>query len=122
LVFSEILRNERAETFLKKIVYELETSRSMIQKELEIKFIPFSYPFGLYNWKTKSLVRQSGYSCALGFGNIISNTCMTDHHELKREKITHSTSMDDFKKLVNVNYDFIRKINSIIKKYPVFSK
>lgn len=105
-----------------EIVYELETSRSMIQKELAIKFIPFSYPFGLYKGKTKSLVRQSGYSCALGFGNIISNTCMTDHYELKREKITRATKIDDFKKLVNVNYDFIRKIKSIIKKYHVFSK
>ena len=103
-------------------VYELETSRNMIQKELAIKFIPFSYPFGLYKGKTKSLVRQSGYSCALGFGNIISNTCMADHYELKREKITRATTINDFKKLVNVNYDFIRKIKSIIKKYPVFSK
>jgi len=103
-------------------VYELETSRNMIQKELAIKFIPFSYPFGLYKGKTKSLVRQSGYSCALGFGNIISNTGMDDHYELKREKITRATTIDDFKKLVNVNYDFIRKIKSIIKKYPVFSK
>ena len=95
---------------------ELEISKNIIQKELGTKSIPFSYPFGLYDEKIKGFVRRAGYTCAVAFGNIISNTGFVDPFELKREKITRATTMDEFKKLVNINYDFTRKIKSIIKK------
>ena len=93
--------------------YELEESRRILKTLSETDFYALAYPFGLFDKRVKDAVRETKYDCALCFGNTLSNTRLTDVFELKREKITNSTCLDEFARVVDVRNDFVRKIKSL---------
>jgi len=45
--------------------YEIEQSKKVIEKNLDQKLIPFSYPNGIYNSNIIKLVRKYNFSCAV---------------------------------------------------------
>jgi len=93
----------------KNLCYELEESRELLKRRLGLTFFSLAYPFGMFDERVKQAVRQSGYDCALCFGNVLSNTRATDPFEMKREKLLNHMSMDDFSYIVTVKNDLPRK-------------
>ena len=94
--------------------YELEESRRILTHRLGISFCALAYPFGMFDERIKEASRKSHYDCGLCFGNILSNTSLTDHFEMKREKILNSTSLNDFGRLADVRKGFVRKVRQLI--------
>lgn len=94
-----------------ELSYELNASKKYLSERLGTKFSSLAYPFGMFNDKVQQAARNSGYDCALCFGNVLSNSRYTDRFEMKREKILRTTSIDQFRRLINVRYDFTRKIS-----------
>lgn len=100
----------------RQLEYELGESRTILARKLGLSFFPFSYPFGLFDQTIKERVKQAGYHCALCFGNVLSNSVVTDHFEMKREKILHGMTLDEFAKLVDTRNDLSRKLNRMFPK------
>lgn len=90
--------------------YELEESKRALATRLGTSFHALAYPFGMYDARVKRVARNLGYDCALGFGNVGSNTRMTDRLEMKREKLTSDMTMEDFAYLTDVGNDVPRKL------------
>jgi peptidoglycan/xylan/chitin deacetylase (PgdA/CDA1 family) len=99
-----------------QLTYELHKSRSILAKKLGVTFFPFAYPFGLFNETIKAQVKSAGYHCALCFGNVLSNSAVTDHFELKREKILHATEIEEFARLADTRNDLWRKMKRMFNK------
>jgi len=93
---------------------ELNESRKILEYDLGFTFFPLAYPFGMFDNRVKHNARDSGYDCGLCFGNTLSNTRSTDIFEVKREKVLRSTSLCEFSKLIDVKYDFRRKVKYLL--------
>jgi peptidoglycan/xylan/chitin deacetylase (PgdA/CDA1 family) len=89
---------------------ELTRSRDIIAEKLKPNTMALAYPFGLYDDRVKQQTIAAGYDCALGFGNVMSNTYATDLYELKREKVLSRTGIEEFKRITDVRHDFYRKV------------
>lgn len=106
----------------KTLRFELEESMRILKTRLGLKFLPFAYPFGMFNEQVQNLVRETGYDCGLCFGNILSNASNTDRFELKREKILNGTGISDFEKLIDVKNDFFRKTRDGVNRRLPFNR
>ncbi|WP_243373860.1 polysaccharide deacetylase family protein [Geotalea sp. SG265] len=100
----------------RQLDYELGKSKSILERRLGLTFFPFAYPFGLFDQTIKENVKKAGYHCALCFGNVLSNSAVTDHFEMKREKILHGTTLKEFARMVDTRNDFIRKVKRMFFK------
>jgi len=95
--------------------YELNESRMILKERLGLRFHALAYPFGMFDNRVKTAARQSGYDCALCFGNVISNTKDTDPFEMKREGIINTISLRDFARLVDIRNDFSRGAKELMR-------
>jgi peptidoglycan/xylan/chitin deacetylase (PgdA/CDA1 family) len=93
-----------------ELEYELDESISILTQRFGYNFQPFAYPFGMFDERVKEAVIRAGYNCSLCFGNVLSNTSETGLFELKREKLLNSTTLVDFSRKINTNYDLFRKV------------
>lgn len=92
-----------------KLRQELRVSKQFLNEVLGVEFSTLAYPFGMFDDRVQQAVIDTNYDCALCFGNILSNSRYTRSYEMKREKILSSTSLEDFRNLINVKNDFYRK-------------
>lgn len=102
-------------TFMDKrsLERELRESKQILNGKLRTRFSALAYPFGLFNEKVEQETASAGYDCAVCFGNVLSNSRYVSPFQLKREKILNTTTLDQFERLIDVRYDFVRKV----KKY-----
>lgn len=75
-----------------------------------------AYPYGLVDVGVRDLVAASPYAGALCFGSILSNWAKTDRFMLKREKILSTTSLHDFRRLIDPSYDLGRAVKAVLAK------
>lgn len=96
--------------------YELVQSKRLLTERLGEDFHALAYPFGMFDERVKLAARESGYHCAVCFGNILSNTRNTDPVEMKREKLLTHFSADDFAYIANVKNDLARKTTHLLRR------
>ncbi len=98
-----------------RLSYELNASKRYLNERLGTKFSTLAYPFGMFDERVKRAAMNAGYACCVCFGNILSNSKYTSLSEMKREKILASTSLDEFRALINIKNDLPRKIRHHLK-------
>lgn len=102
------LTTEQAE---EEICGSLQHLRAHFRQE----FMPFAYPYGQYNSATAAQVKQAGFDCACGYGDILGNSRLTDPYLLRRESIVQTTDLREFSRKLDPGRDAARKLKSLIR-------
>ena len=79
---------------------ELYISKSMLEDHLGLKVPGLAYPFGYSNAKVRRMARELGYDYAYAVDNAMT-TDGADSFTLPRLTVRRTTSMDEFRKIVN---------------------
>lgn len=89
---------------------EFHESFNILKTAIGESFLPFAYPFGKFDGSVRDLAVETGYDCALTFGNIMSNTARTDPWALKREMIRRAHPVRRLRIKLSSLYDIPRKL------------
>lgn len=79
---------------------ELYVSKSMLEDHLGLKVPGLAYPFGYSNAKVRRMARELGYDYAYAVDNAMT-TDGADSFALPRLTVRRTTSMGEFRKIVN---------------------
>jgi peptidoglycan/xylan/chitin deacetylase (PgdA/CDA1 family) len=79
---------------------ELYVSKSQLEDNLGLKVPGLAYPFGYSSPKVRRIARDIGYDYAYSVGNAMT-TGQADKFALPRLTVRRSTTMDDFRRMVN---------------------
>ncbi len=99
---------------LNKIRKEVTVSKQVIEKKIGRKVLAFAYPNGIYDEKTKNLVREAGYSCAFAakWGKIDETP---DRFALERIPVNGNDSPEFFFLNLILNaHRFVHKIKGLL--------
>jgi peptidoglycan/xylan/chitin deacetylase (PgdA/CDA1 family) len=79
---------------------ELYVSKSLLEDNLGLKVPGLAYPYGYSSAKVRRVAREIGYVYAYAVGNALA-TSKANQFTIPRLTIQRSTTMDDFRKIVN---------------------
>jgi peptidoglycan/xylan/chitin deacetylase (PgdA/CDA1 family) len=94
-----------------EILYELEYSGQVIERELGVFPLSISYPVGSFNTATKELSKQAGYKIGLAVGQEIYNPNVMDFYEVPRIELYNEPW---WKTRLRISHK-LEKIKSIIR-------
>src|ERR1700761_1222294 len=84
----------------KELREELSASKSDLEDHLGQKVPGLAYPFGYSNARVRRVAREIGYEYAYSVSNFLT-TAAADKFTLPRLTVQRTTTMDDFRKMVN---------------------
>jgi peptidoglycan/xylan/chitin deacetylase (PgdA/CDA1 family) len=84
----------------KSIHEELYVSKSLLEDNLGLKIPGLAYPYGYSSTQVRRVARELGYEYAYAVGNALA-TNSAGQFTIPRLTIQRSTSMDEFRKMVN---------------------
>ena len=84
----------------KELREELSVSKSDLEDHLGQKVPGLAYPFGYSNARVRRVAREIGYEYAYSVNNFLT-TAAADKFTLPRLTVQRTTTMDDFRKMVN---------------------
>ena len=79
---------------------EIISSRDFLQGYLGVERSPFCYPYGDFDDRIKSIVKEAGFSCAFSLRPGVFESG-GDTYEIPRIAITGSDSIEDFKRKIH---------------------
>ena len=79
---------------------ELNVSKSMLEDNLGVKVPGLAYPYGYSNVHVRRVARELGYDYAYSVSNAMASSA-ADMFTIPRLTVRRTTSMDDFRKMVN---------------------
>jgi peptidoglycan/xylan/chitin deacetylase (PgdA/CDA1 family) len=79
---------------------ELYASKATIEDKLSLPVPGLAYPFGYSNARVRQMVRDAGYSYAYSVNNYLTKSA-DDHFALPRLTAQRSTTIDQFRTMVN---------------------
>lgn len=90
----------------KELENQIRSSKQVLEDIVERDVEIFSYPYGFYNERIKNVVRNCGFKSACC--NIIGmNDSNADLFELKRISILANDSLEEFKRKLNGDYNWL---------------
>lgn len=89
--------DENYETFKNRVIEDLTTSKSEIEKNIGREIVSFAYPYGEYSKDTIEFLKEAGFEFAFSVYRGI-NIKLTSKFELKRYSIYRGT---DIKEIIN---------------------
>jgi peptidoglycan/xylan/chitin deacetylase (PgdA/CDA1 family) len=102
----------------KLVHHELYASKSLLEDHLGLAVPGLAYPFGYSNEMVRRVARDLGYTYAYAVGNDI--TTRGDNFTFPRLTVRRSTSMDEFRKMVNGRDTLtVRRDRMLTKGYSV---
>ena len=79
-----------------ELIQEIVGSKKLIEENVKIPVVSFSYPWNRYNSQILEIVKKSGYKYAIKTGKKCRNNFKTDCFQLCRRPMTNRNSVKDF--------------------------
>jgi peptidoglycan/xylan/chitin deacetylase (PgdA/CDA1 family) len=100
-VGAHTVRHPQLDQLPEKLVHEeLYASKSLLEDHLGVAIPGLAYPFGYSNAMVRQVARELGYDYGYAVGNAIT-TSSKDKFTFPRLTVRRTTSMDEFRRMVN---------------------